>query len=282
MHDQHFLLALLTGILQGIIEWLPVSSKTMNLIILHAGGIPVDQAYALGLIANFGSFLAALFYFRREVGQMLAALRHPLAKTADAQLLRWVVLGTLTTGLIGIPVYKLAKQTLSLTSGSWAMLIVGLLLVLTAVLADRKERLVARQPQQPVVVIPDAWTALLVGACQGLAALPGISRSGVTVTPLLLMGYTAKDAIRYSFLLNVVALLGAGIVPVLLDEGGLSAITTFGGLSTLVMLGFATVVSVVTIETVLRWAERLKTSVLTYIIAGLTLAAAIAGLIAVP
>jgi len=60
MDNSHILLALLTGLVQGIVEWLPVSSKTMNLLILSAGGIPVTQAYALGLIANFGSFFAAL------------------------------------------------------------------------------------------------------------------------------------------------------------------------------------------------------------------------------
>ncbi len=64
MENTHILLALFTGFVQGIIEWLPVSSKTMNLLILSAGGIPVNQAYALGLIANFGSFLPHWFISR--------------------------------------------------------------------------------------------------------------------------------------------------------------------------------------------------------------------------
>ena len=118
----------------------------------------------------------------------------------------------------------------------------------------------------------------MIGACQGFAALPGISRSGVTVTPLLTMGYSAKEAIRLSFLLNVVALLGAGAVPLLADDGGLEAIRSLGIGSTIAMLVVAAIVSFFTIETVLRLAQRLKTSVITYFIAGITLIAALAGL----
>ena len=280
MEHQHFLLALLTGVLQGVIEWLPVSSKTMNLLLLQASGIPVDQAYALGLIANFGSFFAALFYFRRDVWQMLRSLRHPFASTPDAQLLRFVLLATVATGLVGLPLYKLAKQTLSVAGGSVAMLMVGGLLLLTAVLAARKEQLAALKGSPSLTGVPKARDAFIVGACQGLAALPGISRSGVTVTPLLLMNYSAKDAIRFSFLLNVVALLGAGAVPLLADEGGTQAIATFGLSSVLLMLGAATIVSALTIDVVLRAAEKLKTSRITFVIAVITLVAAAIGLLA--
>jgi len=79
----------------------------MNLLILSAGGISVNQAYALGLIANFGSFFAAFVYFQGEILQMLAGLRHPFGKCPGAQLLRFVLLGALTTGMVGIPLYKL-------------------------------------------------------------------------------------------------------------------------------------------------------------------------------
>lgn len=69
MENTHILLALVTRVVQGIIEWLPVISKTINLPILSAGGISVDQAYALGLSANFGSFFAAIVYFKGEILQ---------------------------------------------------------------------------------------------------------------------------------------------------------------------------------------------------------------------
>jgi undecaprenyl-diphosphatase len=280
MENTHILLALFTGFVQGIIEWLPVSSKTMNLLILSSGGIPVNQAYALGLIANFGSFFAALVYFKNDILQMLTALRHPFSQKPAAQLLRFMILGTLATGVVGVPLYKLAQQTLSLASGSVAMLIVGGLLLLTGFIASRREKLSATQSQAEEKEIPNAWRSLSIGGCQGFAALPGISRSGVTVTPLLTMGYSAKESIRLSFLLNVIALLGAGAVPLLADKEGFSAIQELGIASTIIMLLVAAITSFFTIGTVLQLAQRLKTSVITYFIAGITLSAALVGLIA--
>ncbi len=229
---------------------------------------------------QFRFFFAALVYFRHEILQMLTGLRHPFAKEPEARLLRFVILGTLATGIIGVPLYKLSKQTLSLASGSIAMLIVGGLLLLTGYIAVRREKLSAVQSNAEDKEIPGSWYSLLIGACQGFAALPGISRSGVTVTPLLTIGYSAKEAIRLSFLLDVVALLGAGAFPLLSDEGGLAAIQELGVGSTVVMLLVAAIVSFFTIGAVLRVAQRLKTSVITYFIAGITLVAALAGLIA--
>jgi undecaprenyl-diphosphatase len=274
----HLWLGILGGILQGVVEWLPVSSKTINLLLYHAAGLPVSQAYTLGLVANFGSFFAALFYFRREIAEILRALRRPLSPEPNAQLLRFMFWATLATGLVGIPVYEVAKHTLSVTGGSWAMLLVGCLLLGTGYLASRKEAL-AQLRQGGEEGIPSTGPSLLVGALQGLAALPGVSRSGVTVTPLLAMGYSAAQALRLSFLLDVVALLGAGLVP-LASKGGLSSVRALGTGTTLLMLVVAGVVSFLAIGGVLRLASRLKTSTATYLIAIVTIAVALAGLLA--
>ncbi len=275
----HLPLALLVGILQGLIEWLPVSSKTMNLLVLAGAGMPISQAYAIGLIANFGSFFAALYYFRREALAVLRGLLHPFGSGQDAQLFRFVFLATLATGIVGIPIYEAAKHLLSVTGGSLAMLAVGLLLLLTAWLSARKERLV-RAGGAGRQGIPASWPSALVGGLQGLAALPGMSRSGVTVTPLLAMGYSAAEALRLSFTLDVVALLGAAGVP-LLSHGGVRAVHALGVGDTVLMLLVAAVVSFLTIGAVLRIASRLRTSVATLIIALITLAVAVVGLSAI-
>ncbi len=174
---------------------------------------------------------------------MLTALRHPFSQKPAAQLLRFIILGTLATGMVGVPLYKLAQQTLSLASSSVAMLIVGGLLLFTGYIASRREKLSAAQSHIEETEIPNAWRSLIIGGCQGFAALPGISRSGVTVPPLLTMGYSAKESIRLSFLLNVIALLGAGAVPLLADEGGFSAIQELGIANTIVMLLVAAITS---------------------------------------
>ncbi len=273
----YFVPALVGGLIQGIVEWLPVSSKTMLTIYFAILGIRVQNAYNLGLIANFGSFFAALYYFRREAWDTLKALAHPFAADPYSRLLRFLVLGTLATGIVGIPLYITIRHTFTLVGGSVAMVLIGLLLLVTGFIARKKERLMeASEASRPgVEEKPAHWrAALVVGGMQGLAALPGISRSGMTITPLLWMGFEAEQAIRLSFMLDVLALVGAGVVPLVIGGGGRAAVVAFGLSTTLVMLVVASVVSFFAINTVLKWARRLRTSTVTFLIAGIALAVA--------
>lgn len=265
--------AFIAGIIEGIVEWLPVSSKTMITLYFAVDGIKVQSAYALGLIANFGSFFAALFYFRKEVWGALKALRHPFADDPYARLLRFVVIGTLATGVVGIPLYVLVQHTFSLVGGSIAMLAIGVMLLITSLIVRNKERLTKEAPEQGREMRPLTFKhSVITGAAQGLAALPGISRSAVTMTPLLWMGFTGEQALRLSFMLDVLGLIGAGVVPVVVGHGGREAVTQFGIVATIVMLVVAAIVSFLAIRLVLAFARRLRTSTVTLIIGIITIA----------
>ena len=85
------LLAALAGLVQGVVEWLPVSSKTMITLIFAAGGYTFGTAYVMGLLANFGAFFAAVWYFRSDIGAALTGLRHPFSGAEDARTLRYLV-----------------------------------------------------------------------------------------------------------------------------------------------------------------------------------------------
>lgn len=267
----------IAGVIEGVVEWLPVSSKTIITLYFAVIGVKVQNAYDLGLIANFGSFFAALFYFRTEVWGALKSLRHPFSDEPYARLLRFVVIGTLATGVIGIPIYLLVQRTFSLIGGSVAMLIIGALLLVTTFIARRKERLTEQATQTPQADPAQGEqrvgikATLISGAMQGLAALPGISRSAVTMTPLLWMGFSGEAALRLSFMLDVVALVGAGVVPVVIGHGGRDAIAQLGIVPTVVMLVVAAVVSFLAIKGVLSLARRLRTSTVTLIIAIITI-----------
>ncbi len=274
MPHSYLVPALVGGLIQGIVEWLPVSSKTMLTIYFAILGIKVQNAYNLGLIANFGSFFAALYYFRREAWSTLKALAHPFAGDPYSRLLRFLVLGTLATGVVGIPLYLTIRHTFTLVGGSVAMVLIGLLLLVTGFIARKKERLMEANANAGQDKPADWRAALLVGGMQGLAALPGISRSGMTITPLLWMGFEAEQAIRLSFMLDVLALVGAGVVPLVIGGGGRAAVVAFGLGTTVLMLIVASVVSFLAINTVLKWARRLRTSTVTFLIAGIALAVA--------
>lgn len=276
MPHQYLIPAVIAGFLQGVVEWLPVSSKTIITIYFSLIGLKVQNAYSLGLIANFGSFFAALYYFRREVAGVLRALAHPFASDPYSKLLRFLFVATIFTGVVGIPLYVAVRHTFTAVGGSIAMGIIGVLLIGTGLMARRKEQLMAQQPEtKPEPKDPTPGAAIVTGAMQGLAALPGISRSGMTITPLLWMGFDGDEAIRLSFMLDVLALVGAGIVPVVIGHGGSQAITALGTTATIVMLVVACVVSFAAISAVLGLARRLRTSVVTFAIAGITLAAAV-------
>ena len=269
-----WVLAVLAGLVQGVVEWLPVSSKTMITLIFAAGGFTLGTAYVMGLLANFGSFFAALWFFRRDIGAALVGLRHPFSASEDARLLRYLVLATLATGVIGVPIYALVKGAFSATTGAAAMVAIGVLLLLTSGVNWWRERL-ARQRPGAASPVPGTWVSLVVGACQGLAALPGVSRSAITVTPLLLLGYDVAAALRLSFLLDVIGLLGAGVVPLVVGHAGLHSVAQVGWGPVAVMVAVSAVTSFLTIAGVLRLASRLRGSLVTLCIGVLTIAAAL-------
>ena len=274
---QAILLAAVAGVVQGVVEWLPVSSKTMITLIFAAGGYSFGQAYVMGLLANFGSFFAALWFFRRDVASALWGLRRPLAQADDARLLRFIVLATVATGIVGVPVYAAVSGAFSATTGQVAMVAIGALLLVTSGVNMWRERLAkgAGSARRPAGQVPGPVVSLVVGACQGFAAFPGISRSASTVTPLLLSGFEVGEALRLSFVLDVVALLGAGIVPLVTGSGGLKAVAGVGWAPVAVMLAVSAVVSFLTIGGVLRLAARLRGSIVTLAIGLVTIAAAL-------
>lgn len=285
--NHHYLIpALIAGLIQGIVEWLPVSSKTMITIYFTVIGIKVQNAYDLGLIANFGSFFAALYYFRVEVVKTIKALAHPFSSDHYSRLLRFLFIATLATGVTGIPAFILVRHAFTAIGGSAAMVVVGILLLFTGFVVRNKEKMV---DQRKNVVsdtdkagrVPGIGTSIVTGLMQGLAGLPGISRSGMTITPLLWAGFEAKEAIRLSFMLDVLALIGAGIVPLVIGHGGGQAIAQLGLTTTILMVLMASVVSFFAISTVIRFASRWKTSTATFVIAGITLVVASLALLGV-
>ncbi len=282
--SHHYLIpALIAGLIQGVVEWLPVSSKTMITIYFTVMGIKVQNAYDLGLIANFGSFFAAVYYFRVEVVKTFKALVRPFDTQYYSRLLRFLFIGTLATGVTGLPAYILVRHAFSAIGGSAAMVVIGVLLLFTGFVVRNKERMVENtsKREKENVPVPGFGTSVLTGLMQGLAGLPGISRSGMTITPLLWMGFDANEAIRLSFMLDVLALVGAGVVPLVIGQGGIQAVTQLGITTTLAMIAVAAVVSFLAMSTVLKFARRWRTSTATFVIAGITLVVATAALLGI-
>ncbi len=190
----------LAGLVQGVLEWLPVSSEgQVSVLLSMLGGAPPASAVSMALWLHLGTSLAAAAYLRSELA---AAIRWLLrAEGGDPATFKYLLVGTAVTGVTGVPSYLLATRVPS--SVALALVTPTLLTALGVALLLAEGRAVEGRPADPVKL------GAIVGFLQGVAALPGVSRSGITVLGLMLMGLEAEGALKLSFLLSIPASLGA-------------------------------------------------------------------------
>ncbi|WP_106477502.1 undecaprenyl-diphosphate phosphatase [Phytohalomonas tamaricis] len=191
------------SLLQGITEFLPVSSSAHLILPSQLLGWP-DQGLAFDVAVHVGTLLAVLIAFRHEVVATAGGwFRHVFKREASAESrLGWaVIIGTLPAALIG---YVL-EDAIELYTRS-ALVIATSTIVFGLVLwwADAKGSRVYEMGRL------DWKSALFIGCAQALALIPGTSRSGITITAALLLGFTRQSAARFSFLLSIPLILAAG------------------------------------------------------------------------
>jgi undecaprenyl-diphosphatase len=222
--------AVLLGIVQAATEFLPVSSTAHLLVFgeLLGNDLADERFRAFTTIIQSGTTLAVLVYFRREIGALLYAgvrsiLRGRPLETAESRLGWFIVLGTIPAAILG----KLFEKRIE-ALGNWVIACSLVALGLVLLLAEK----VARHERKVEDV--GARDAFLIGCGQALALVPGSSRSGTTITTGMLLGLTREAAARFSFLLSVPIILGAGLyklvkdVPVLRGEPAWATATIVG------------------------------------------------------
>ena len=195
--------AIVLAIVQGLSEFLPISSSGHLVLVPHFFGW-ADQGLAFDVAVHVGTLFAVVTYFRRELAAMSRAWLASLAGgalTSDGRLAWCVVVGTIPVGITGLAFGSAIEEKLRNPLSVAALLaFFGLLMWL----ADRYGR---RERDEHSVGWRDA---LLVGCAQALALMPGTSRSGVTMTMGRALGLTREAAARFSFLLAVPGIAMAG------------------------------------------------------------------------
>lgn len=197
--------AILLGILQGLTEFLPISSSAHLRIASELLGIG-DAGAAFTAITQIGTEAAVIVFFWRDIVRIIGQWWRSLVGKAprrdpDALMGWWIILGSIPIVVLGLLFEDAIDTTLRSLWFTATMLIVFGLLLGVADRVGRKER-----PLRELT-----WKhGLLYGGAQALALIPGVSRSGGTITAGLLMGYTREAAARYSFLLAIPAVLGSG------------------------------------------------------------------------
>ncbi len=189
---------MILGLVQGLTEFLPVSSTAHLILVTGALGLDPDRfGLSFDVALHLGTALAVLLYFART---WLGLVRDVLARRWRMPVL--VVVGTLPAAVAGVLLESAVEKTLR--APGWIVL--GL--VVGSVIFVAVERVADRRRAMNELRIPDA---LLMGAAQAIALLPGISRSGITISAGLLRGLTREEATRFSFLLATPVILGAGV-----------------------------------------------------------------------
>jgi undecaprenyl-diphosphatase len=194
------------GLIQGLTEFLPVSSSAHLRIIgplLPSGG---DPGAAFTAITQIGTEAAVLFYFRHDLVRIALAWWASIARAgqrtnADARMGWLMIIGTLPIAILGLLFKDAIETTLRNLYLTAAMLIVFAVFLAAADRWGKRERQLHQL----------TWShGVLFGLAQAMALIPGVSRSGGTITAGLLMGYTREAAARYSFLLAIPAVLASG------------------------------------------------------------------------
>jgi undecaprenyl-diphosphatase len=198
--------AIILGIVQGLTEFLPISS-TAHLRIVPALLGWADPGAATSAIIQLGTMLAIVAFFRRDILRLFQAFVRGLVRRQpfeefESRLAWYIAVGTIPVGILGL----LFKNFIE-TSARSLYLIAASLIILALILA-LAERISARRRDTSTITFGDS---IIVGFAQALALIPGSSRSGTTITAALFLGFTREAAARFSFLLSIPAVVASGL-----------------------------------------------------------------------
>jgi len=210
--------AIILGIIQGLTEFLPISSTAHLTIAGKIMGMidPLNPEHWTAFIAviQLGTLIAVFAYFIKDVYKIIIAFFSDVWRrisgnasqtfSNDAKMGWLIIIGTVPVGLIGIAFKKIIEGTLTknlyVIAGS--MIVLAILLFVAEVIGKRK-----RELEQITV-----WDSLIIGFAEALALIPGSSRSGTTITGGLFVGLTRETAAKFSFLLSLPAVLASGLL----------------------------------------------------------------------
>jgi undecaprenyl-diphosphatase len=195
------------AVVQGVTEFLPISSSG-HLILVPQLMHWHDQGLVVDVMTHIGTLLAILIYFWRDVWRITVGGLELLKGrvTDDGRLAIYIILATIPAVAFGIFLKKFGFTDLerNVAVVAWNTILYGLLMLVADMVG----------PQEKTIANMTLGNALIIGVAQALALIPGTSRSGVTMTAGRFLGFTRPDCARFSFLLGIPAIAGAGIFTV--------------------------------------------------------------------
>jgi len=224
--------SVILGIVQGLTEFLPISSSA-HLILLPQFFSWTDPGLAFDVALHLGSLLAVITYFHNDLKELIIILWRQLTYQPSTKIHRynnkmafWLILATLPGALVGYFLNDLAEHSLRNPS------LIAFTLVFFGGWLYWSDKIHSGKKKIKNINLKDT---LIIGLAQALAIIPGTSRSGITITAGMLLGFTRTTAARFSFLLSIPIIAGAVIykVPALFNNG-LNLVVVVGILSSLI------------------------------------------------
>ena len=242
-----FLQIVVLGAVQGITEFLPISSSAHLAVVPRLTGWP-DQGLTIDVAVHVGTLGAVVVYFRRDVGAMLGGLWTAASRrdeNAGARMAGWLAVATVPIVIVGGAMHLLGAADVLRRVDVIGATMIGFGIVLF--LADRIGMTVRRLEHM------GAGGALLIGLAQVLALVPGTSRAGITITAARLLGFERRDAARFSLLLSIPTIGAAGLL------AGFEIYQTgeaVFGLRAALAAGLAFLAALATIAVMMAWLRR--------------------------
>jgi undecaprenyl-diphosphatase len=241
-----WLQAIALGISQGLTEFLPISSTAHTLIVSKLLGWP-DPGAAFTAVTQVGTELAVVIYFRQDIARILKAWFSSLTKKSeranpDAKMGWYVIIGTIPIGIAGLA-FKSSIETTA--RNLW---LVAATLIIMGILLGLADRFARHTKSEPDI---NTKNAVLFGLGQALALIPGVSRSGATITAGLVMGFKRDVAARYSFLLAIPAVFASAA----LTAGDISSDSFVNWPATIVATIVAFVVGYLVIASLMKYLQ---------------------------
>ena len=254
---------IIIAILQGLFEWLPISSSGQTFIIAsNFLGISPEQAFSLAIWLHLGTTLAVLLKFRTDFFKIFKSFVPNTFNVDEIDIKKrnWLIYATLGTGFTALPLYFIFKiliiDVFTTIQGDIINLFVSSFLIITGIILLKTRRSYGENTLDNIQKKEIQRDSTVSGLIQGFSILPGISRSGVTVSIIALENYNQDNALRLSFLMSVPVAFASIIVDIVF--GGGSIFGTLGPLVIIITTFIAFIVGYFTIELLLGIAQRIS------------------------
>jgi len=246
-----------------LFEWLPISSSGQVMIVaVNFFGIPPEEAYSLSIWLHLGTMFAVLLKFKKDYIRIVKSflpMKFNVIET-DIKKRNWLIVGTIGTAITALPLYFIFKFIIvgefTAVHGDLLTLIIAGMLIITGIillLIKKKFGVKTIESVEKQNVIKDSF---IIGLIQGVAVLPGISRSAITVSTTLIQNYEQDSALRLSFLMSVPVVIASIAVDIIFGEG--SVFRILDPITIIIITFLSFIVGYASIEILLKIAKRIQ------------------------